>query len=92
MDWFGDGKKKKLVVAGSLSHTFVQTVAKESWYTVSYEQIFDSKVRCGPQHPASNLNFLTTLNCYNPCVSKLFRFSFVRQELFTFNKHFKGLY
>lgn len=45
MDWFGDGKKKKLVVAGSLSHTFVQTVAKESWYTVSYEQIFDSKVR-----------------------------------------------
>lgn len=61
-DWLDRGKKKKPVVTESLSHTSVQTVAKESWCTVCYEQIFDSKVRWGPQHLALNLNFLTTVS------------------------------
>lgn len=38
-------KEMKLVVTRSLSHTFVQTVAKESLHAVSYKQIFDSKGR-----------------------------------------------
>lgn len=63
-DRLGRGKKKKPVVTESLSHTSVQTVAKESWCTVRYEQIFDSKVRWGPQHPALNLNFLMTVSAY----------------------------